>query len=399
MTYVTAKTASICMKRVATRVLAAIALVVALGCTTDDGDPNGEGGAGRDGAMPDPAGAGGEGGAGGSAGGGSGGSAGPDSGLDGGGGEEDAGHEPDAGTGHTGLWQGCPDAEDFGGADDGPHTLTASAASVYCAMFEESRTLKEELEAKAMLRVAEGSYGLPGADASDFALPICVRSSAAPHAVLQTPGSVTYTSQAGSGTTTHIYNYRQPFALGSGTRTLDTRLELVTGAGETPGIVLDGENVPAFDETSDRVSFTLCEDPDNCYPARIFDSCTFENATVQVHTVDLGEDGQVELEVHIGESFASTEPGAFVRATGSYRGQSFDQRDYFRLVYSPDHHHFARDFAVLFDTPIDGACGIEIARLEPFEPESEPNEAYAIDCELDRIETLSVTAHAFDNGN
>jgi hypothetical protein len=308
-------------------------------------------------------------------------------------GDDDAGEEPDP---SPGPWQGCPDGDDFAGAENGPHTLHATEAAVYCAMFDEARTLEDELAAKAMLRVAPGSYGLPGADAASFALPLCIRFRNEPHPELQTPGAVTYTtSELGSGTS-HVYDWAQPTAIGTSTRELQVRFEIVEAGSATPSITLDGENVPPFDETLDRASFKLCDDPATCYSGLIFESCTFENAIVQLHSVSLGSDGSLDLELHIGDSFASTEPGAFVRAAGTFRGQSFDQRDYWRLVYSPEHHHFARDFAVLFDAPIGDACGIEIAQLEPGTDNLVPDEAYAIDCELDRIETLTVTDHVLD---
>ena len=58
------------------------------------------------------------------------------------------------------------------------------------------------------------------------------------------------------------------------------------------------------------------------------------------------ESGSVELAVSIyrGGIGAGTEPAVFSRASGSFRGVSFDQRDYFKLVYSPQHHHFGRHY-------------------------------------------------------
>ena len=109
----------------------------------------------------------------------------------------------------------------------------------------------------------------------------------------------------------------------------------------------------------------------------------------------LGGGDEAHLELHIGQSFASTEPGAFVRAHGRFAGTDFDQSDYFHLVYNPTHHHFSRDFAVFFDAPIDGACGIEIAHLETHDQDSEPDVAYAVDCELGRLRELSVTSHVW----
>ena len=83
-----------------------------------------------------------------------------------------------------------------------------------------------------------------------------------------------------------------------------------------------------------------------------------------------------------------------MRATGTFRGTDFDQRDFFKLVYNPSHHHFERHFAVLFDAPIDGVCGIEVENLEPWD-DYQPDAAYAVDCALDRLSTLTVESHTW----
>jgi hypothetical protein len=80
----------------------------------------------------------------------------------------------------------------------------------------------------------------------------------------------------------------------------------------------------------------------------------------------------------------------FARASGSYRGVAFDQRDYFKLVYSPEHHHFTRHFAVLFDAPIEGACGLELINL-PGPPNAKPLRAWTVDCQLGRLAEVPVT--------
>jgi hypothetical protein len=104
------------------------------------------------------------------------------------------------------------------------------------------------------------------------------------------------------------------------------------------------------------------------------------------------ENGSIELSVTIYRAGigAGTEPAVFNRASGSFRGVAFDQRDYFKLVYSPEHHHFTRNYAVFFDAPIAGACGLEIVNL-PGPPSTRPVHAYAIDCQLGRQSEVKVT--------
>ena len=101
------------------------------------------------------------------------------------------------------------------------------------------------------------------------------------------------------------------------------------------------------------------------------------------------------LDLHIGQSMASTEPGAFVHAEGSLDGQDFAQDDYFSLIYRPAHHHFQRNFAVIFDTPIGEACALRVEGIDPYA--TEPTAAVATaGCDLAVIQALTVTGESRD---
>lgn len=290
------------------------------------------------------------------------------------------------------LWEGCPGADAYTGPTEGKHPVTATGSAIYCALFDESRTLKEELRAKAMLRVAEGAYSLNAEAAQSYRLPLCIRTRESPEPVLGEAGSVTYETSTYDNLTYHNYVYSQAWTLGNVTQNLTARLQLIATEAKPASLTLDGSERPLFEQDASRFDVELCQGMSECWPVLQFRSCDFDAARLNLHEVEL-DDGNVTLSLRIGESFASTEPGAFVRAQGTFRGVAFDQTDYWKLIYNPDHHHFARDFAVLFDEPIDGVCGLEVSRLEPFEPDSEPDEAYAIDCDLERIDTLKVESH------
>ena len=92
---------------------------------------------------------------------------------------------------------------------------------------------------------------------------------------------------------------------------------------------------------------------------------------------------------------AATEPAAFVRAAGNLDGQSFVQEDYWKLIYNPTHHHFSRDFAVLFDNPIGDACGLKAAEVDPW-GDQPPTRVHTITCKLAEIEERSVTLETFE---
>jgi hypothetical protein len=316
-------------------------------------------------------------------------------GGEGGGGASGAGASGEAGEAGSGgsgdpgdsRWDGCPSADDYEGDAEWPNVLEVTTGAIYCATFDENRTLKEELAQKALLRIAPGSYHLPPADTDDLGLPTCIAYGEDEKGVPATPGSVAYSADETSGEVQ--YSYELGASVPSPSRQLTLQLNQTKPSGQAFEFELDGANDPdVFDVSS--FSLVLCQSLDEpCYTDRVFDSCTHETSALNRHELTFDDDGTVVLDLRIGESIASTEPGAFVRAAGTFRGQSFEQTNYFRLIYNPEHHHFERHFAVLFDEPIDGACGLEISGFSV--DEGTPPTAYTVDCELDHLEALSVT--------
>ncbi|HEY3500102.1 MAG TPA: hypothetical protein VGK73_35675 [Polyangiaceae bacterium] len=285
-----------------------------------------------------------------------------------------------------GRWENCPTATDYAGDDSWPNTVEVTESATYCATFAENRTLKEELAQKALLRVAPGTYHLPPDTREGLGLPLCIAYGPEGKGVGVSPVSVAYSATPLSSDVSHRYEFEA--LVSDPDRSFSTNLWRTLPGGEAFRFTLDGGEGDM--ETSDAqiFAFALCQGlGDPCYGDRIFDSCTHAGSTLHRHEIAL-EDGELVLDLRIGTSSASTEPGAFVRASGTFREQSFDQTDYFRLIYNPTHHHFERDFAVLFDAPIDGVCGIEVTDFAASE-ETPPN-AFAVDCALERLETLGV---------
>src|SRR5687768_2830606 len=291
--------------------------------------------------------------------------------------------------GSSGEWEGCPTADEYG-AEAGPHAVNVTAEATYCATFDENRTLKEELAAKAMLRITPGRYALPGADRDDLGLPSCLRFGASSSAIPVTGGQATYTADTFDGNVTHSYQFTQALVADGNARRLRTQLLDRTLGTETPTFVLDGTEVDFAAQDFIRY-LMLCPADGDCIPDAFFDSCEHRSARLHSHELTLGSGaGTVTFELRIAESYSSTEPGAFVRASGTFHGTPFEQRDYWKLVYNPAHHHFVRNFAVIFDEPIDGVCGIQVMGLEPVGDALTPDVAATIDCELKESGPLTV---------
>jgi len=324
----------------------------------------------------------------------------PDAALDGGSGAgagtdasapdaaADAG-SPDAGSD---PFAGCPGPGDAVGDGAWTNALQVTADALYCGRFNEGRTLPQELQTKVMLRIAAGSYALPSSGTGHpFRLPVCLLLG---DGQLLVPGEGS-ADHGGSASVENV-SFHQQLPAPDGRR-FQGRLDFAGGSG---GITLDGsENGMSGLE---RFSFELCDGGGDCYSidAASFDSCSHGSSTLHRHRVSF-EGGEVSFDLRIGTSFAGTEPGAFVRAWGTYQGTSFDLRDYFALVYNPEHHHFSRDFAVLFEAPIGGVCGLELGGLEPSydgvaPADDTPDFGYAVDCGLARMGALGLTDHSHE---
>jgi hypothetical protein len=118
-----------------------------------------------------------------------------------------------------------------------------------------------------------------------------------------------------------------------------------------------------------------------------FYSCTATTDSLNRHTISFAG-GQMVLDVMIGMAGAGTGPSAFVKASGTLDGTAFQQTDYWKLVYRPEHHHFRRNFAVLFDAPIGGACGVKVENVK----DAQLVQMHTINCDLSNIEARTITA-------
>jgi hypothetical protein len=247
------------------------------------------------------------------------------------------------------------------------------------------------------LRFAPGSYTLPHADGTfAFALPVCVRLAPGLEApAMNGAGTITALESAYGGETNYTRNTVQPL-LGPGEAwRFEGTLSYTAASGQPPAsFVLDGHADGALGD-GNYFSASVCRG-EECYQNDDyqFAPCNPTTYRLQRHTVTF-DGGHVVLDLRLGWSMASTEPGAFVLAEGELDDTEFSQDDYFKLVYNPEHHHFSRDFAVLFDAPIQGACGLKLEFLDPWGDE-QPTAVHTVDCELSNLEERTVIKDTFE---
>jgi hypothetical protein len=169
---------------------------------------------------------------------------------------------------------------------------------------------------------------------------------------------------------------------------------LVAKKGQTPNVLtldggpnsLDGSGLDLYVYADGKDYFDLT----TVHAKTCMDSTWTKNE----HRIEF-EGGNIILELWLGENTTQTAPGMFTKAYGNIDGDAFDSRDYFQLIYRPDHHHFGRHFAVLFDSPLDAGCGLRIEEVDALD--NEPTAVvHTMNCDLSIIEERKVTKETFE---
>jgi len=318
-------------------------------------------------------------------------------GVGGQGGAATSGGAPEGGSGGT-IEPDCPDSTAYVGDPAWPHLLEVTDGAEYCGAFDEMRNLDQEYAVKAKIRIAPGTYPLADtAGTYPFALPVCFEGK---------PGTV-MPSFAGAGEVEVLWSDNPLISYASYSHVFDQPLSAAdTGTWSFQGHTsywetadpprplphpLDGTPLNAWGDTGHATELWLCEgvDCDQWDDVR-FEACDADYPR-QLNVVTF-EGGEVTFELGITGGVGTEEMlSVFPRASGTLDGTPFSQTDYFKLVYSADHHHFVRNFAVLFDQPIGGACGLKVLEFIGNDPGSTLPRASTIDCELTDLEERTVT--------
>lgn len=269
--------------------------------------------------------------------------AGADAGADGGG---DSGS--DAGT-LPGPWAWCPAASDYVGDAAWTDRLVVPDF-LRCVMGDEGRTLEEDLVGKAQLWVAAGEYPFPPREAASGAmsLPFCVntRDGEGP----SPDGDGTFTVMVGDFVSQ--FDLTSPLDDGS-MFSISTYLER---EGDMPvpwpGGALDDSLTGGFGAPG-MLNGQLM------YGHRL-GPCAGNSEWLEITAAATFGAGNIEFSYRAMPGSVSTGPSGGFRAQGTLDGTAFDVDDYFRIFYAAEHHHFGGQYAVFFDEPIRGACGLRL---------------------------------------
>lgn len=302
----------------------------------------------------------------------------------------------DTDTGGTGdpPWPHCPDASAYAGDATWTGVVQATGDALYCSTSNEGRTLEQEVDAKTLFRVIEGTYAVP-AEEGEYAIafPVCtLRADELTQPKVDGTGT-TYASPSDFGSTRYTYlDGTQPMRADDGAGwSLDHTMVLVGPAGETPeALVLDGGEGDA--STGADAVFTVYRDGDSVEDttAIVFDSCLGAAWDENLHTVTF-DGGDVALDLYLSDETIVTGTAQLVHASGTLDGTAFEVDNFFQLIYRPDHHHYNRHFAVIFDAPIGDVCALRIEEIDAQVGTTTAVVSTAA-CDLSVIETRATSA-------
>jgi hypothetical protein len=287
-------------------------------------------------------------------------------------------------------WAWCPQASDYQGGN-WSWKLEVSPNALYCSLCDQGRTLQEELAAKSKLRLIAGSYPVPSENGTNpLLLPLCFE--------FLDPGSEPVRLEVGEIETNHAaqgsFMIRQPVYTATN-ELWEFSMQALFGLGEDT-IPLNGDFLPL--SAGKDIDMWLCKD--SC---RYFGSCSLPQIPRERHVVEFEGTGctgdqnhcHIELILRADPGLFITGPAAFLSAAGELDGTAFDQQDFYKLIYNPEHHHYFRDFAVLFDNPINAACGIKVEQLAP-QADQPQARLTTIQCDLAEIEERTITGATWE---
>jgi hypothetical protein len=296
-------------------------------------------------------------------------------------------------------WEYCPPSTAWIGDESWTGVITATTEAMYCGAFDEERTFEQELAAKMLVKIPRGTYKVPAVAGKKYelSLPVCTKaanSSLQPQVVAK-PGLANTTINTWGGIDYTYVNSLQPLVLPDASPWwFEPTYVLVGKKGTTPNVLeldggpnnLDGSGVDLYVYADGKDYFDL-----TTVHAK---TCMDPTWTRNEHRIEF-EGGNIILELWLGENTTQTAPGMFTKAYGNIDGDAFDSRDYFQLVYRPDHHHFGRHFAVFFDSPLDAGCGLRIEEVDALD--NKPTAVvHTMNCDLSIIEERKVTKETFE---
>ena len=248
-------------------------------------------------------------------------------------------------------------------------------------------TLPEILERHTQVRLIAGTYSFPDAAGSyTMTLPACLLRPGV-SSRHDGDGSLSITVRDYTTWQEMTFAHSQPLAIGADSWILELELWVRSSTGEAlPALIIDDQL--NHDDLPGTSSWYSLEGPGwpyrwPAYPCQTYDP----TGRQQGASFDRGH---LNVQDHFipGVFGAGGTAAQLTRAWGELDGVAFDQEDFFHLAHRTDHHNSGGGFLVLFDAPINAACGLE-DHIPSLDGGWANLEGWTLDCDLDRVAGLA----------
>lgn len=298
-------------------------------------------------------------------------------------GDQHAGDQHAGGDGAP--WSWCPDSSAYVGAS-WPYLATVTDEALFC-VINNGISLPEILERRTQVRLVAGAYPLPDTVGTyTMTLPACLLRPGV-SSTHDGDGSLSVTIRDYTTWYETAFEQTQPMAIGSDTWTLSLEIRVNTPTGDPMPPLLIDDRI-RHDDLPGTSGWYSLEGPGWPYRAPLFPCQSYDPAGRQQGVTF--DRGHLNVQDHfIPDVFGAGNTAAqLTRAWGDLDGVSFDQEDFFHLAHRPDHHNSGGGFLVVFDAPINEACGLEV-HIPSFDGGWANLEGWTLDCGLNRLNDLT----------
>jgi pyruvate,water dikinase len=269
-----------------------------------------------------------------------------------------------------------------------PVAYIVPPGTVVCGSFREQRSLADEHRLASILSLVPGRIELPrreGSVSADLIAGIVVGPDRVP-AAPEGAGRFVATVDRIGARTYYRYEFRQSWSLAGVpleiTWILPSFIE-EDGVVAAPDVTIDERylslearvqgRLGAVEGDADFVEWT---------------SCTYSELPLFEQSFIATSGERVDLVSRFLRPFAGTGPERLIEARVALTGAAREEDDYWRLVYSADHHNWNRRFWIFLAPPIDGAHVVEL--LEPERDGGGRGSFRLLDADFQLVRTLEL---------
>lgn len=279
-----------------------------------------------------------------------------------------------------------------GPEDDDALALVVPPGTRACGVFQDNRSLPEEWALLSCATFIPGRLELParaGTHTADLFSELLV-GPAQERAVPVAPGVFTCETIVSGTRTYYTYRYGQKFAAGG--KPLQVNLEYLSFWRDASGQEMAEIVVDEFFLCFRLFMHGFWGDP--AQPDLIrYASCTYELLPLFQIEVEAKSGERASLRIRFEPPMAGSGPANLVRAALTLGAETRETADYWRLVYSADHHNWNERFWIFLDPPVGEAHAVEIRAGQLWEEPPLPPEFTLLDGHMKPIASLDVALY------